>query len=71
MQVAVIDAETGDIIPINNSADSTKNEPCPRTFTVAPLTNHAINGVVISLAQSIGGGWNEIDAVELIGISPE
>jgi hypothetical protein len=69
-QVSVIDAETGDILPIDDSADDTKNEPCPRVFTVAPLAEDAISGVVISLDQSIGGSWNEIDAVELVGIAP-
>lgn len=70
-QIALIDAESGDIIPINDSADSTKNEPCPRIYTLTPLYDQPISGVVISLDQSIGGGWNEIDAVELVGVSPE
>jgi hypothetical protein len=70
IQVSLIDAETGDIIPITDSADSNKTTPCPRVFMVTPVYDQAVSGVVISFDQSIGGSWNEIDAVELIGVSP-
>ena len=70
-EVSLIDAKTGEIISINDSADSSEAEPCPRVFVVTPLYDQPVNGVVITLDQSIGGNWNEIDAVELIGILPE
>jgi hypothetical protein len=70
-QVSLIDAETGEIIPVTDSADSNKTTPCPRVFTVTPLYDQPVTGVVITLDQSIGGSWNEIDAVELIGVLPE
>lgn len=70
-QVSLIDAETGEIVPVTDSADASKTTPCPRVFTVTPLYAQPVNGVVITLDQSIGGSWNEIDAVELIGVYPE
>lgn len=73
-QVALVDAARGSVVPIPNSADVPELEPCPRVFTVFVPDNldiGQVNGVVITVDQSIGGGWNEIDAVELIGFAPE
>jgi hypothetical protein len=73
-QVALIDAETGDVVPLPNSADSPLPEPCPRVFTVAVTGDdlpETVDGIVISVDQSIGGSWNEIDAVELIGLTSD
>jgi hypothetical protein len=71
-QVSVIDAETGDVVAIPNSADSPESTSCPRVFVVTVAGDdlpETVNGVVISLDQSIGGNWNEIDAVELVGLA--
>jgi hypothetical protein len=73
-QVAVIDAETGDLLIIEDSADMIDSTPCPRVHSIVLKNDEespVVNGVVITLDQSIGGGWNEIDAVELIGWLPE
>ena len=52
--------------PIPDSADP--DTTCPHVFTLkVPEDMPAVNGVVIHLDQSIGGNWNEIDAVELVG----
>ena len=58
----------GDPLPVNNTADP--GTPCPGVLTIDidwddPV---AIEGVVIHLDQTLVGDWNEIDAVELVGI---
>jgi hypothetical protein len=61
--------ESGEAIPVPDSADPPGNTPCPGVFSLelGGVTEAKINGVVIHFDQTIGGGWNEIDAVELIG----
>ncbi|MBN8634718.1 MAG: tetratricopeptide repeat protein [Anaerolineae bacterium] len=66
VQVVTVD---GDVIDLPNSVDPPGNTPCPGVFTVdvtgvTPL----VSGVIVNLDQSIGQGWNEIDAVELVGL---
>ena len=50
-------------------AEAAPVEDCPRVLEVQALgTFEAVNAVVISLDQSNHTGWDEIDAVELVGI---
>ena len=60
--------EQGDFtIPIANSKDS--STPCPGIFSIDVSLNTNVIGVVINLDQVAIGNWNEIDAVELVGLS--
>jgi hypothetical protein len=44
-------------------------ETCPRVLEIQTIgAFQAVNAVVISLDQSAHPGWNEIDAVELVGV---
>jgi hypothetical protein len=62
--------EQGDFtIPIANSAD--KNTTCPGVFTIDVSLNTKVIGVVINLDQAFINDWNEIDAVELVGLTDE
>jgi hypothetical protein len=62
--------EQGDFtIPIANSADS--STPCPGVFTIDVSLNTKVIGVVINLDQVAIANWNEIDAVELVGLTNE
>ena len=55
-----------------NSVDAPGNTPCPGVFTVdIDGADMAVDLVRIYLDQSIGGSWNEIDAVELVGTPAE
>ena len=54
-------------IPIANSADTTT--PCPGVFSIDVNLNTLVVGVVINLDQAASGSWNEIDAVELVGLA--
>lgn len=68
-QVSLIAAETGELIPVPDSADP--DTQCPHIFApdLSKLEKPPrVNGVVITLDQTIGGGWNEIDAVRLVGL---
>ena len=58
-------------IELPNSVDPPNNTPCPGVFTIIidePMP--AISAVTIYVNQIIGGSWNEIDAVELVGTLP-
>lgn len=69
IQVELINTETSEIIRIPNSADAPGNTPCPGIFTLnVSEIDSLVNGVIIYLDQTIGGNWNEIDAVELVGM---
>ena len=71
VSVMALPAAGGDPMPIPNSVDALGNTSCPGVFTIdVPTGIPAINGVVINLDQSIGGSWNEIDAIELVGTQP-
>jgi hypothetical protein len=53
---------------LDDSEDPPGNTPCPGVFTIDVSGIDApINKVIIHFDQSIGGNWNEIDAVELVG----
>jgi hypothetical protein len=65
--VDLIPAEGDDLITVDNSADP--GTDCPGVFSLnLPEDLPEVMGVVIYLDQSIGGSWNEIDAVELVGL---
>jgi hypothetical protein len=69
VQVDVV-TTSGEIISLPNSADPPTIPPiCPGVFTVdvSGFDVGTVNGVVITLDQTIRGMWNEIDAVELVG----
>lgn len=67
--VSVITSD-GNEIELANSADPPGNTVCPGVFTVNITESlPAITRVVIYLDQTIGGDWNEIDAVELVGLT--
>lgn len=58
----------GEIITLEASSDPPGNTECPGIFTVdIEGVSDPVYAVTINFDQSIGGGWNEIDAVELIG----
>lgn len=64
--------EGGDTLEVPDSADPVGNTECPGVFTidVSGLSAEPVVGVTINVDQSIGGNWNEIDAVELVGTQP-
>lgn len=70
-KVEVGNSDSGRVMTLPNSTDTPGNTPCPGVFTIAveDITT-PINQVTIYLDQTIGGNWNEIDAVELIGALP-
>ncbi|MEQ8677017.1 MAG: hypothetical protein RLP44_14825 [Aggregatilineales bacterium] len=71
IRVELSNTTSGEIVEIPNSADPLGNTPCPGVFTLAvPELDLLADGVLIYFDQTIGGGWNEIDAVELVGIDP-
>lgn len=66
--VTALLAGTGDGIPIPNSTDP--GTACPGVFTISipeGLLLSPIDGLAIMVNQSDHPGWNEIDAVELVG----
>lgn len=67
--VELFNIETGNTVGIPNSVDPPGNTSCPGIFSL-DISNidTPMNGVVIYLDQEIGGSWNEIDAVELVGV---
>ncbi len=66
--IDLLPADGGASIPVRNSAD--KGTPCPGVLSVNIEWDDPvlINGVTIYLDQRAIGDWNEIDAVELVGI---
>jgi hypothetical protein len=69
ISVELLPTDGSDPIEIENSADS--GTACPGIFTLDLDLDDTtpINGVRINLDQTITNNWNEIDAVELVGIS--
>ncbi len=61
--------ESEDTVEVPDSADPVGNTECPGIFTVdvSGVSAEPVVGVIIHLDQTIGGDWNEIDAVELVG----
>ncbi len=62
--------ESGSVIVVPDSADPLGSTACPGVF-VLDITDvtEPVMGVTIVLDQTIGGSWNEIDAVELVGFA--
>ena len=59
--------EEGDFtIPIANSADT--RTACPGVFSLDVNLSLNVIGVIIRLDQTLIADWNEIDAVELVGL---
>jgi hypothetical protein len=68
VSVELSNTETGVTFELPDSDDPPGNTECPGVFTVeVTAIDTAINAVTIYLDQTIGGSWNEIDAVELVG----
>ncbi len=66
--IEVINSLDGSIMTIPNSADPPGNTACPGVFSVdLTLVTFPIDIVIIYLDETIGGNWNEIDAVKLVG----
>lgn len=62
----------GETITLPDSADPPGNTECPGVFKLdVEDVNQLVIGVIIELDQTIGGSWNEIDAVELVGVAGE
>lgn len=71
IRVELVNTETGDVTEIPESADPPGNTECPGVFTLnIEDIDTPVDAVIIYFDQSIGGGWNEIDAVELVGTAP-
>ncbi len=71
VRVDVGNSDTGDVFELPNSADPPGNTDCPGVFTVdVTAIDTPVDRVIIYLDQTIGGSWNEIDAVELVGEVP-
>jgi hypothetical protein len=67
--VEVANSSTGESFSLSDSADPPGNTPCPGVFSLDVLgAETPVDTVTIYLDQTIGGSWNEIDAVELVGI---
>jgi hypothetical protein len=70
IRVEVSNSQTEDMLELPDSADPPGNTECPGVFTLdISDVDFAIDTVTIFLDQTIGGGWNEIDAVELVGVA--
>ncbi|MBZ0306253.1 MAG: hypothetical protein K8I82_09310, partial [Anaerolineae bacterium] len=69
--IDLLPAEGNSPIPVPDSAAPSTD--CPNVFRL-DLTQMEdlpmIQGVVIHLDQTLTGNWNEIDAVELVGVKP-
>lgn len=67
--VEVANSSSGESFSLSDSADPPGNTPCPGVFSLDVLgAETPVDTVTIYLDQTIGGSWNEIDAVELVGI---
>jgi hypothetical protein len=65
-------ANRDQVLPLPDSADPLGNTPCPGVFSLdVSGVEEPIDFIVLYLDQSITGNWNEIDAVELVGIPVE
>lgn len=68
--IELLPAAGGDAIPIADSGDPGSDCPGVHSIDLPSDLPGVINGVVIYLDQSGLDTWNEIDAVELVGIWP-
>lgn len=73
VQIDVANSDNPDLVlPIEDSADEPGNTKCPGVFTLdLSDVDEPIDMVVIYLDQELTGNWNEIDAVELVGVPAE
>ena len=69
-QVDLIDME-GKYVTIYMAPPQMVESPCPYTLTVAADEKTLVQGVRITIDQSVIGNWNEIDAVEIVGVPGE
>ena len=71
-RIELVNRDNDVVLKVKKSNDKPGKTPCPGIFSLNITgTEEPINGVVIYLDQSVGGNWNEIDAVELVGIPTE
>lgn len=71
VSVQVANSRESAVIQLDNSEDPPGNTDCPGIFTIdIDDIDAPVDRVFITVDQSIGGSWNEIDAVELVG-TPE
>lgn len=69
VSVEVGNRTTGETLVLPDSADPPGNTGCPGVFTLEPgIVTFPVDTVLINLDQSITGNWNEIDAVEMVGL---
>ncbi|MCC7208072.1 MAG: hypothetical protein IT323_12255 [Anaerolineae bacterium] len=72
VSVEVGNRATGETLVLPDSADPPGNTGCPGVFTLDPgIVTFPVDTVLINLDQSITGSWNEIDAVEMVGLPVE
>ena len=65
--IELVLADGSGTMPVPDSADP--GTECPGVLSIDVLDATApVNGVIIHLDQTITGDWNEIDAVELVGV---
>jgi len=69
IQVDLIDLD-GQIVPLYTQDPHAMEQSCPYLLTIdVGQTDFLVQGVRITIDQSVLGlGWNEIDAVELVGV---
>nr|HID13832.1 hypothetical protein [Anaerolineae bacterium] len=72
VQVDLIDLN-GDFVTVYTQEPHVVERPCPYILTIeVEQTDFLVQGVRITIDQSVLGlGWNEIDAVELVGVAGE
>lgn len=68
IEVEAIDL-VGNLFSLYRQDGAVVSEPCPYTLAIeVKQSDFLVQGVRITVDQSIVGSWNEIDAVELVGI---
>jgi len=69
VRVELLPADGSPAIALPNSTDPPGNTPCPGVFSInVSDISVLVNGVMIYLDQSNSPSWNELDAVELVGL---
>lgn len=67
--IELIPAEGGENLVIENSASPVTDCPSIFELSIESVEPIFISGMVIHLDQTLTGTWNEIDAVELVGLT--
>jgi hypothetical protein len=68
-RVELGNSETESFYTLNKSNDKPGKTSCPGIFTLDITgVDEPVDTVILYLDQSVSGNWNEIDAVELVGI---